>query len=65
MWMAAKGNVPDYLVKDGRTYQIISNHLGSLRLVVDIADGFVVQRMDYDSFGNVLLDTNPVFMGMC
>jgi RHS repeat-associated protein len=28
---------------------------------MDITDGTVVQRMDYDAFGNVLLDTNPGF----
>jgi len=57
----SKANVPDYLLKDGKTYRIVSDHLGSPRLVVDIADGYVVQRMDFDAFGNVLLDTNPGF----
>ena len=28
-------NVPDYMVRDGNTYRIISDHLGSVRLVVD------------------------------
>ena len=32
-----------------------------MRLVVDTTDGSVVQRMDYDAFGNVLQDTNPGF----
>jgi RHS repeat-associated protein len=58
---ANKGNVPAYLVKDGVTYRIISDQVGSVRLVVNIADGSVVQRMDYDEFGNVLLDSNPGF----
>jgi RHS repeat-associated protein len=57
----SKANVPDYLLKEGKTYRIISDHLGSPRWVVDIADGTVVQRMDYDAFGNVILDTNPGF----
>jgi RHS repeat-associated protein len=57
----SKSNVPDYLVKDGTTYRIISDHLGSPRLVVHVATGDVVQRMDYDEFGNVLTDTNPGF----
>jgi len=30
-------------------------------LVVNTSDGSVAQRMDYDEFGNVLLDTNPGF----
>ncbi len=31
---ASKGNVPDYMVKGGVTYRIISDHLGSPRLVM-------------------------------
>jgi RHS repeat-associated protein len=56
-----KGNVPDYLVKEGKTYRIVSDHLGSPRWVVDIAEGSVVQKMEYDAFGNVMVDTNPNF----
>jgi len=58
---ADKGNVPGYLVKGGVTYRIVSDHLGSPRLVVNTADGSVVQRLDYDEWGRVLLDTNPGF----
>jgi RHS repeat-associated protein len=54
-------NVPAYMVKNGVTYRIISDHLGSPRLVVNPATGDVVQRLDYDAFGNVLQDTNPGF----
>ncbi|MBK5965283.1 hypothetical protein CCR95_14600 [Thiocystis minor] len=54
-------NVPDYLIKDGATYRLIKDHLGSLRLVVDATTGAVAQRIDYDAFGNVLADTNPGF----
>ncbi len=55
------GNIPQYMVKDGVTYRIISDHLGSPRLVIDSTTGAIAQRMDYDEFGNVLLDTNPDF----
>jgi RHS repeat-associated protein len=61
---ASKPNLPDYFVKygaDAGTYRIISDHLGSPRLVVDVSDGSVVQRMDFDEFGNVITDTNPGF----
>jgi RHS repeat-associated protein len=58
---ADKVNVPAYMEKGGRTYRILADHLGSPRLVVDTADGTVVQRLDYDAFGTVLLDTNPGF----
>jgi len=56
-----RANIPDYMVKGGVTYRIISDHLGSPRLVVDATTGAIVQRMDYDEFGNVLSDTNPGF----
>jgi RHS repeat-associated protein len=52
-----KPNVPDYMEKNGVVYRIISDHLGSVRLVVNAEDGSVIQRIDYDAFGNVLNDT--------
>ncbi len=54
-------NVPDYMVKGGVTYRIITDQLGSPRFVIDPATGTIAQRLDYDEFGNVLLDTNPGF----
>src|SRR5262249_48598282 len=57
----SRANVPDYLVKNGATYRIISDHLGSLRLIVNASTGTVVQRLDYDEFGNILQDSNPGF----
>jgi len=57
----SKGNVPDYMIKAGVTYRIISDHLGSPRLVVSTADNSIVQRMDYDDWGNVTNDTSPGF----
>jgi len=56
-----KDHVPDYMVKSGNTYRLITDHLGSVRLVVDIISGIVVQYLAYDDFGNVLTDTNPGF----
>jgi RHS repeat-associated protein len=58
---ASGGTAPDYLIKGGATYRIVADHLGSPRLVVDAATGAVAQRLDYDEFGRVLLDTNPGF----
>jgi RHS repeat-associated protein len=58
---ATHENVPDYMIKGGITYRIVTDHLGSVRLVVDAATGQVVQRMDYDAFGRVRADTNPGF----
>ena len=45
--------------EDGKTYRIVSDHLGSVRLVIDT--GEIVQRMDYDPWGKVLYDSNPGF----
>lgn len=57
----SKANVPDYMIKNSVTYRIISNHLGSPRLVVNTSDGSIAQQMDYDDFGNITNDTNPGF----
>lgn len=54
-------NTPDYVVKDGVTYRILTDHLGSVRLVVDAASGAIAQRLDYDEFGVVTMDSSPGF----
>jgi RHS repeat-associated protein len=47
--------------RGGATYRIVSDHLGSPRVVVDAATGAVAQRLDYDELGSVVRDTNPGF----
>jgi RHS repeat-associated protein len=47
--------------KAGKTYRFITDHLGSVRMVVDTSNGNIVQRIDYDEFGRILNDTNPSF----
>lgn len=54
-------NVPDYMIKGGVAYRIITDHLGSPRLVVNMSTGQVAQRMVYDAFGNVVADSKPDF----
>ncbi|MCG8455534.1 MAG: RHS repeat-associated core domain-containing protein, partial [Holophagales bacterium] len=56
-----RANLPDYMIKGGVTYALIPDHLGSPRLVVDIATGTIAQRLHYDEFGRITLDTNPGF----
>nr|WP_249218388.1 RHS repeat-associated core domain-containing protein [Nitrospina sp. Nb-3] len=58
---ASKANVPDYIIKGGVTYRVISDHLGSPRQVINTGDGTVAQQMDFDEWGNVTVDTNPGF----
>jgi RHS repeat-associated protein len=52
---------PDYMVRGGVSYRIVTDQLGSPRLVLDVATGQIAQRMDHDEFGRVTLDTNPGF----
>ncbi len=58
---ASQGNVPDYIFKNNIRYRLITDHLGSVRLVVNSNTGEIVQRLDYDAFGRVLTNTNPTF----
>jgi len=58
---ASHTSVPDYIIKRGITYRVIVDHLGSPRLIVNIATGDIAQRMDYDEFGNVTKDTASGF----
>ena len=54
-------NVPAYMVKGGVNYRLVTDHLGSVRLVINVQTGEVAQRLDYDAFGRVTQDTNPGF----
>jgi RHS repeat-associated protein len=58
---ASKANVPDYMIKGATTYRIISDHLGSVRLVVNSQTGAVAQRLDYDEFGRVTREDGAGF----
>jgi RHS repeat-associated protein len=51
----------DQIVQGTTTYRVLSDALGSVRLVVDSATGQLAQRIDYDAWGNVNLDTQPGF----
>jgi uncharacterized protein RhaS with RHS repeats len=48
-------------VKGFTTYRIVSDHLGSPRLVINTGTGAIEQRLHYDAFGNITTDTNPGF----
>ena len=49
---------PTAFIQGGQTYHIVSDHLGSPRLIVDDS-GAVMRRIDYDAYGNVIADSNP------
>jgi RHS repeat-associated protein len=55
-----KANVPEYMVTSaGATYRLVTDQVGSMRLVVDMASGALIERLDWDEFGNVLSDSAP------
>jgi RHS repeat-associated protein len=54
---AGRDSAPDYLVRNGVTYRVIADHIGSVRLVLDAATGEVAQRTAYDEFGIVTNET--------
>jgi RHS repeat-associated protein len=56
-----KVNMPEYVQKQDGIYRIVTDHLGSPRLVINVETGTIAQKMDYDEFGNVVQDTNPGF----
>jgi RHS repeat-associated protein len=62
---ADRAHVPTLMLKPENgsevAYRLIADHLGSVRLVVRLQDGAVVQRIDYDEYGVVLSDSNPGF----
>ena len=56
----ADGHMPVAMVSGGSTYYFTYDQVGSLRVVAD-ASGNVIKKIDYDSFGNIIGDTNPSF----
>jgi RHS repeat-associated protein len=58
---ASGKNTPDFMIQAGVPYRILSDQLGSPRVVVNAITGAVVERMRHDEFGNVVEDTNVGF----
>jgi RHS repeat-associated protein len=46
------------MIRDDSTYRLIRDHLGSVRIVVNVASGTVAQRLSYDEFGIETENTN-------
>lgn len=54
----SRANAPDYYADaSGNTYRILTDHLGSPRLIVNVASGRIIGEALHDEFGNVLSDT--------
>jgi RHS repeat-associated protein len=58
---ATTSAAPSYLIRGTNTFGLVTDETGSVRVVVDITTGAIAQRLDYDEWGNVTLDTNPGF----
>jgi len=56
----ADERMPVAMTRGGATYYLTYDQVGSLKAVADSA-GNVVKRIDYDSFGNIIADTDPLF----
>ena len=56
----ADGRMPVDMTKGGTTYYLGYDQVGSLRMVTD-ASGNIVKRIDYDSFGSIIVDSAPAF----
>jgi len=56
-FLYADGRMPVAVEKGIDTYYLTYDQVGSLRVVADSTGG-VVKRIDYDSFGNIINDTN-------
>ena len=56
----ADSRMPVAVEKEGITYYLAYDQVGSLRAVADSL-GNIVEQVDYDSFGFVINDTNPGF----
>ncbi len=54
----ADDRTPVAMTAGGQTYYLMYDQVGSLRAVTD-AGGAIVKTVTYDSFGNVLEDSNP------
>jgi RHS repeat-associated protein len=56
----ADARMPVAMTRGGTTYYLTYDQVGSLRAVAD-ASGNVVKRIDYDSFGIIINDSDPSF----
>ncbi|WP_341939706.1 RHS repeat domain-containing protein [Marinimicrobium sp. C2-29] len=54
------GHTPTSFTQSGQRYYIQTDHLGSPRAVTD-SSGTVVKEIRYDSYGNIINDSNPEF----
>ncbi|MBQ0775875.1 MAG: RHS domain-containing protein, partial [Gammaproteobacteria bacterium] len=54
------GHAPTSFMQNGNRYYIATDHLGSPRAISD-ENGSIIKAITYDSYGNVISDSNPEF----
>lgn len=57
-----KINVPDYVIKGDTTLAVITDHLGSVRILVNTTNGEIVQAIKYDEFGTISLSPATLYL---
>ncbi len=54
----SKSNIPDYYIEGLDKFRVISDQLGTPRIVMNITTGAVIASFDHDEFGNIVANTN-------
>jgi len=54
-----KPHVPDYMIKGGDLYRLVTDQLGSVILVVELSTGDIAQEWSYDPWGVATLESAP------
>lgn len=52
---------PAYMINSGAVYRMVTDHLGTPRLSVNVSTGAVDERLDIDEWGRVGSDSSPSF----
>jgi RHS repeat-associated protein len=62
----SRDHVPDLMwdADSAIAYRLVTDHLGSVRAVVRLTDGAIVQRTDYDVWGEVTAESNPELLSL-
>ena len=53
----SRAHTPDYVIRGGVTYRVITNLRGDPRLVVDVSSGAVVEQFSHDAYGREIAAT--------
>lgn len=57
----SRENVPDLMITSAGVFRLMTDQLGSVRRVVNVANGTSSQNIEYDAWGKVVTDSSPGF----